>query len=97
MLDLSGLEAERAVLVLAGQLERVEEATWVAALLRVGLRVAVDLSTANQDNLNPDQLGDGERQRKAGVRSAVQLNLAGLNPANTTREDREVKNEYCSI
>lgn len=64
--------------------------TGVDALLIVELAVAVQLSTTNQDDLDPDQLGDVEGQGQAGPGGAVQLNLAGVNPGcNTGEEESE--------
>lgn len=54
--------------------------TGVQTLLGVQLAVAVELSTTDQDDLNPDQLGQGEGQVEAKVGGTVQLNLASINP-----------------
>lgn len=54
--------------------------TWVQAPLWVQLCVPVDLSTTNQDGLDPHQLCDREWQGEAGVLGAVKLYLTSLSP-----------------
>jgi hypothetical protein len=80
VLDLSSPEAEGLLLILGGEAEGVKGTTGVAALLKVELSVAVELSASNQEDLNPDQLGQAEWQRQAGVGGAVHLNLASVHP-----------------
>ena len=61
------------------------QGTWVDAGLRVEFPVAVDLCTAHQDGLNPDQLADGEGQVEVQVAGSVQLHLSSIHPAGTAR------------
>jgi hypothetical protein len=81
MLDLGGLQPERPVVIASGQVQGVEEATGVQALLGVQLGVTVHLSTTHSQGLDPDQLRDGEGQRESKVGGTVQLNLASIHPA----------------
>lgn len=60
--------------------------TWVQAPLWVQLGVPVDLSTTDQDGLNPHQLGDGEGQGEAGIGGTVQLHLACLSPVDAGQQ-----------
>lgn len=56
--------------------------TWVDASSGFELAVAVDLSTTDQDGLDPNQLADGEGQVEAQVLGTIQLHLASIHPVD---------------
>jgi hypothetical protein len=84
MLDLGFFQAVAAFAFC--KIQWIKEASRVAPAHRVQLCVAVDLSTADEENLDPDKLSDGEGEAVAKVLRAVQLNLASFNPRDTSLE-----------
>ena len=65
--------------------------TGVQAPLGVELGVTGELGVADSEDLNPDQLGDAEGQGKAGPGGTIKLNLAGINPGQEKRIDRQIR------
>ena len=69
--------------------------TWVDALLQVSRPVPVDLGAAHKEDLDPDQLADGEGQVEAQVLGTVQLHLASVHPASTCETSMSLLSSHC--
>eukprot|EP01025_Chloroclados_australasicus_P030684 TRINITY_DN3086_c0_g1_i1.p2 TRINITY_DN3086_c0_g1~~TRINITY_DN3086_c0_g1_i1.p2 ORF type:complete len:337 (+),score=53.69 TRINITY_DN3086_c0_g1_i1:301-1311(+) len=83
VLDLGLLQSEGLVVVPGRQSQGIEDAARIATADGVQFSVTVDLCATHQDRLDPDELRDREGQREAEVLSAIELDLAGIDPGDT--------------